>query len=286
MKTFFQFLEALTGVSGLPVDKIIGTTMDKFLSNNPRNHYFNTKDLNIFETPSKFKAVINKVEKLLSKVDFADIHLFIGNPTQDEIKNMRKNINPNEIIFVKQKSTGDILTPWMLLHTLAHAILDLPFNHEKLSTALDECFKNMHLSDYFRSELGAITSFADIPWRYEEEKTEERKKYQRFHDIAILLFPWKSMRSLSAEFMHPTFNPKTKRGNTGESGFQLLRSKEFYYDLYVYWLVKGGKIPINPEIQKYLPPDKTLSDLEKELQKVSNTMMEITNSVKGKIIVD
>ena len=258
MKTFFQFLEALTGVSGLPVDKIIGTTMDKFLSNNPRKNHFNTRDLNIFETPSKFKAVINKVEKLLSKVHFVDIHLFIGDPTPSEMINMQKNINPNEIIFVKHKSTGDILTPWMLLHTLAHAILDWGANHEKLSTALDECFKNMHLSDYFRSELLDITRFAEIPWRYEENKTEKRKQYQRFHDIAMLLFPWKSMRSLSAEFMHPTFNPKTKKENTEESGFQLLSRKEFYYDLYVYWLVKGGTIPINPEIQKYLPPDKTI----------------------------
>ena len=279
MKTFFQFLEALTGVSGIPVDKINQNEINRF-------HGFNKQDANIFETPSRFKAVINKVEKLLSKVDFADIHLFIGYPTIKEKENMKKNINPNEIIFVKHQSTGDILTPWMLLHTLAHAIMDQQDNHGKLSIALDECLRNMHLIDRFFIKLSNITNFAQTPWRDEKRKTEERKKYQRFHDIAMLLFPWKSMRSFSAEFMHPTFDPKTKRGNTRESGFQLLTRVEFYYDLYVYWLVKGGKIPINPEIQKFLPPDKTLSDLATELQKVSNTMMEITNSVKGKIIED
>jgi hypothetical protein len=277
MKTFFQFLEALSGVSGIPVDKMYQNKTNRF-------HGFNKQDINIFETPSRFKAVINKVEKLLSKVDFVDIHMFIGLPTKDEMINMKKNINPNEIIFVKQISTGDILTPWMLLHTLAHAILDGWDNLEKLSMALDECLRNMHLIDKFRAGLSNITAFAQKPWRDEEEKTEQRKEYQRFHDIAILLFPWKSMRSFSAEFMHPTFDPKTKRENTGESGFQLLTTLEFYIDFYVYWLVKGGKIPINPEIQKYLPPDKTLSDLATELQKVSNTMMEITNFVKGKII--
>lgn len=280
MKTFKQFLETLSGVSGIPVDKIIGSNIDRDEAG------FNKQDANIFETPSKFKAVINKVEKLLSKVDFVDIHLFIGNPTPNEMMNMQKNINPNEIIFVKQQSTGDILTPWMLLHTLAHAILDGGDNHQKLVKSLDECLKNMQLFDRFRTRLSNISNFAQTPWRDEENKTEERKKYQRFHDIAILLFPWKSMRSLSAEFMHPTFNPKTKRGNTGESGFQLLTTHEFYYDLYVYWLIKGGTIPIDQEIRKFLPPKITLSDLATELQKVSNTMMEITNSNKGTILRD
>lgn len=39
----------------------------------------------------------------------------------------RNNLNPTRtIIYIKYKSSGDVVTPWMLMHTLSHAI------HEKI----------------------------------------------------------------------------------------------------------------------------------------------------------
>lgn len=90
------------------------------------------------------KTTSNLEEKLKTKLMHLDnIDLFVQIGTDEEnygltIKSKsskannkmlfdkmcnKNNLNPNKtIIFIKDTSSGDVLTPWMLLHTFAHGI--------------------------------------------------------------------------------------------------------------------------------------------------------------------
>ena len=37
----------------------------------------------------------------------------------------KNNIPKEDIVFLKSKSQGDLLTPWMILHNMAHAVFEM-----------------------------------------------------------------------------------------------------------------------------------------------------------------
>lgn len=91
-----------------------------------------------------YKDVISKLDERLMKLGDIDFHIYFGLP--ENIKDLinyntfndraevetvladyffnEMNIPKNDIVFVKSGASGDILTPWMILHTIGHAMTD------------------------------------------------------------------------------------------------------------------------------------------------------------------
>lgn len=92
-----------------------------------------------------YKDVMGKVDERLMKLDGVNFHIYFGLP--ENIKKLVYDVNNqaqeveillddyffgemgiprSDIVFVKTGPSGDILTPWMVLHTIGHAITDSP----------------------------------------------------------------------------------------------------------------------------------------------------------------
>lgn len=102
-------------------------TDDEKHSSLPTN-VFNARDRKAMQTP----AMVKKLEQVLSRTGYKfNIILMeaksnkssFDKEVQEYIK--EKNIQlPGHITYVKNSTTGHALTPWMMLHTIGHAIFN------------------------------------------------------------------------------------------------------------------------------------------------------------------
>lgn len=91
-----------------------------------------------------YKDVISKLDEKLMKLGDVDFHIYFGLPEnikalinsntfndRAEVETVladyffnEMNIPKNDVVFVKSGASGDILTPWIVLHTIGHAMTD------------------------------------------------------------------------------------------------------------------------------------------------------------------
>lgn len=244
------------------------------------------------------KGIIAGLDKLLSKIDDFDFHIFIGKPfffgtykdkKTNEIKNYKQeivhshilrkyffetlNIPEYDIVFNKQSSSGDVLTPWMILHTLAHAIsLYVKFNKDIANQIYNffEKIKNYPKEEnYNKKNLDFIIS---EPHRDPSS------------EILPLLFNFKSVR---------TINPP----NVPVEKLKMARvadMEELIHELFVYYLINGLKIPMpNQEnINKILEytthhdVEHLTFDIQNLFNSIKSDFYQTLRRCKGKVLID
>lgn len=244
------------------------------------------------------KGIIAGLDRMLSKIEDFDFHVFIGKPfffgtykdeKTNEIKNYKQEIPhtsilqkyffetlkipSNDIVFNKQSSSGDVLTPWMILHTLAHAIsLYVKFNKDITNQIYDffEKIKNYPKEEnYNKKNLDFIIS---EPHRDSSS------------EILPLLFNFKSVR---------TINPP----NVPVEKLKMARvadMEELIHELFVYYLINGLKIPMPSQeniykILKYTTHN-DIEHLTLDIQNLFNLIKsyfyQTLRKCQGRVLVD
>ena len=231
------------------------------------------------------KGIVTSLNRMLSKVKDFDFHIFIGkfvkyikykdNATQQvcekftadyrekELENYlfnKMNIPQNHIIFIKQGTTGDILTPWMILHSMAHALTSyLTYVPNEIERFLIKLKNPPKTTDNYISDI--LTN----------------PNLHSSYDILSLLFNFRSIRNT-------TIGGKMSR---------VQDPQEQAHELFVYYLINGLIIPIpNQEninkIASYIQesPENTRLHIENLFKKIESIFYKSLERIKGSIITD
>lgn len=158
MKTFIHWLEALASYN---VGPFSASTLSRSAAKGTAINYFTRED----RVALKNQAMARKLEQILSRLSGINFNVIFfedieggGLAFKDYGIKVQRYIRQNNIqtaghiTFVKNSSTGDNMTPWMILHTVGHAI----FNEDK-NVELKVYAKNMLKSMY---ESGKPTASA------------------------------------------------------------------------------------------------------------------------------
>lgn len=104
--------------------------------------YFSKKDIKIITNPKTTRILKEKLKNIGYNINILLYEKSKGNYTKEIEEYIQNNNIPteNHITFVKNGSTGDFLTPWMIFHTFGHAVQ----NYQKInppSNSLLNCFE-------------------------------------------------------------------------------------------------------------------------------------------------
>jgi len=304
--------------------------IDRF-GKNAWDHGFKGPDKKIIENPRNFELIMSKLEKKLAKLDFVNIHFFFGEPvdkrfayfyTREEGYRETENyffghdglnISKNDIVYIKPNTAADPLTPWLILHTFVHGMMDLTqfrdLNHKRdandahrlvcefidkilakmvignparqLQSAIDDHKKDSKYFNYYVNPDALIKDF-----KY------SIKDYVKFSEVLYILFPkiWSfaEFHKIASNAINYKFIKSKMRL------YNSLDNREITVELFVYWLQNGGKLPIiDADYKNKLKQvvdskgfDFIDNDLEKELNNISNQFRKIIEHSRGKVIYD
>lgn len=223
-----------------------------------------------------------KLKMLLSKLAGTDIHVVFGLPTvgqpgkqsnfempyerlrdfffngaRDDQGNEGFRLPKDDIVFIKPRSFGDPLTPWLLMHTMAHALFDFRPRH-----IFDKVEDNL---SYSRS--GPLIASVDPK-------------------ILYVFFPMGSLRKL----LRGQETGKQDKWVFDKDGGVTLNSTEMFREMFVYFLSKGGSIPMPAnaveQVDALKQPHTNTQyyiDLAKE---VETYFKDVLSACKGEVLVD
>ena len=232
-----------------------------------------------------FPKIKEKLKSFLKGLDFVDIHMYFGMlPIYDwddtpETKTEKTNkyffdgetfhgnnlgvkIPKSDIVFVKESTFADSLTPWMMLHTFAHAVFD---SVEKGT------FIHAEYPKKIRPELmKAVNSSLGI-MRYLKNKLSSEELY--------MFFPMGSLRKLIDK----------QKGKKVQSRFDLIED-ELYREMFVYYLTKGGKIPTPSGYREMFKSNKRMDNEIDEIllkvQSLSDQLRNVLEACRGDVVID
>jgi hypothetical protein len=128
MKSFYQFLEALSSHGGftMPHGDEFKPTLNKKDTEYISGMY---KRPLVISSRGKLRGgIIAVLDTVLSRVKDFNFHIYIGDYVRTDM-NIQKyffdKIPKEDIVFLKSKSQGDLLTPWMILHNMGHAVFEM-----------------------------------------------------------------------------------------------------------------------------------------------------------------
>ena len=232
-----------------------------------------------------FPKIKEKLKSFLQHLDFVDIHMYFGTPPVgdwsdtdvvkvDKLRNYFFNggegedgsvldvrVPSSDIVFVKQGSFADALTPWMILHTFAHAVIDVVLE----GTSNHRDFANVKRPKLQAAVLSALKKINELGLN---------------RSGLYIFFPMGSLRKSIAQ----------ESGGKVQKGFQLI-DNELYREMFVYYLTKGGKIPIPGDYKEKLMSIAGRSDMDAEktvskIQEISNEFKNILESCRGDVLTD
>ena len=278
MKTFRQFVEALSSHGGFTMPH----GEENFFK-----HGFSEKDIKyvtgMYKKPidisSKGKlrgGIISVLDTVLSRVKGFDFHIYFGDFSSylsaEEFFFDKNKIPKDDIVFIKRGSSGDLLTPWMILHTMAHAA----FQSEQYGKVSEEII-------YSRLQRMFVSLSGDNNWHDLDEMIKNPDD-----EILSNLFNFASARS-SLTFWGT--------GKVAKS--RLLNAQELVYEIFVSYLYGGGKLkrPTGEKLGKLtkLISEKYDNDYDKNyisrlVDSVFSGIEEIINKFlelcRGKVIAD
>jgi hypothetical protein len=181
-------------------------------------------------------------------------HFFNGVPDANGIT---RQVPKNDIVFMKEGSFGNTLTPWMILHTFAHSIFDVTFissigidRSKILSKVRDASNIALQLGDIYNR---GILNLKDL----------------------YLIFPMGSLRKYNKGVeKYPHIDDP--------SVFSDLDNEELFREMFVYYLTKGGTIPLKPDVQKLPNPEK----IAKLVYDLSKSFRAILEACRGEVMFD
>ena len=277
MKTFRQFVEALSGHGGF----MMPAGEENFFK-----HGFSEKDIKyitgmykrplVISSSGKLRGgIIAVLEEVLSRVEDFNFHIYLGDFSSylsAEEFFFDKKIPKDHIVFIKRGSSGDLLTPWMILHTMAHAA----FQSEQYGKVSEEII-------YSRLQRMFVSLSGDNNWHDLDEMIKNPDD-----EILSNLFNFASARSSS-----------TFWGTGKVAKSRLLNAQELVYEIFVSYLYGGGKLkrPTGEKLGKLtkLISEKYDNDYDKNyisrlVDSVFSGIEEIINKVlkscRGKVIAD
>ena len=138
-----------------------------------------------------YKDVIRKLDERLIKLGDVDFHIYFGLPEnikylinyntfndRAEVETVladiffnQLNIPKNDIVFVKSGASGDILTPWIILHTIGHAMTDSKVmkNYDKKWNDLWEILSDFNIMHH--SVVSCIFNFRSARSHLDKKKS-------------------------------------------------------------------------------------------------------------------
>jgi hypothetical protein len=223
MKTFYQFLEALSSHGGftMPHGDDFKPTLNKKDTEYISGMY---KRPLVISSRGKLRGgIIAVLDTVLSRVKDFNFHIYIGDYVRTDM-NIQKyffdknNIPKEDIVFLKSKSQGDLLTPWMILHNMAHAVFEMGNGSSK--DAIDRIIYKLVRSLTF----GETTFALDILRLKLDPKLSPLKP----NEILSLLFNFASVKS------------------------NVQSEDELIYEIFVSYLYGGGKLkrPVGDKLNK------------------------------------
>ena len=243
----------------------------------------NDDDLTNFHGPDKkmwssdiTPKMHEKLKMLLRRLGDVDIHVVLGTPpvwhyTETDAEKYKKlkdfffddgdsysgklgfRVPKKDIVYIKANSFADPLTPWMLMHSLAHTL----FDERGLGN-----FSHM-IKDKLSSARGQVGVHAD-------EK------------VLYIFFPMGSLRKSIRQ---------TATGNYEKllSG-RPITPAELIREMFVYFLSQGGKIPIPPDaIEKMSQMGVAGADAQRIIQQVKDTesyFSQLLEACRGEVLYD
>ena len=249
--------------------------------NPEKSGYFSGADRKIMG--EMFPKIKSKLKSFLQKLDFVTIHMYFGNPPvmafgdsgEQWVKKLRQyffdgetfygnnlgvKIPKSDIVFVKQGSFADSLSPWMILHTFAHAVID---------PVVEGTFINVEFGNFQRPALEKAV------W---EAFAADRKLNLR-ESMQYIFFPMGSLRKLI----------KMSKGEKVQKGFEL-NDNELFREMFVYYLTKGGKIPVPSDYKEkladYNKSESEIREILANIQELSDAFKDILEACRGDVFTD
>ena len=276
MKTFRQFVEALSNHGGFTMP----AGEENFFK-----HGFSEKDIKyitgmykrplVISSSGKLRGgIIAVLDEVLSRVEDFNFHIYLGDFSSylsaEEFFFDKDKIPKDHIVFIKKGSSGDLLTPWMILHTMAHA-------------AFQSGNKDSEELIYLRLKRMFVSLSANNHWNDLDEMIENPND-----EILSNLFNFASARSSSTSW---------STGKVAKS--RLISGQELVYEIFVSYLYGGGKLkrPAGEKLSKLtkLISQKYDNDYDESyisrlvdsvfsgIEKIINEVLE---SCRGKVIAD
>lgn len=276
MKTFRQFVEALSNHGGFTMP----AGEENFFK-----HGFSEKDIKyitgmykrplVISSSGKLRGgIIAVLDEVLSRVEDFNFHIYLGDFSSylsaEEFFFDKDKIPKDHIVFIKKGSSGDLLTPWMILHTMAHA-------------AFQSGNKDSEELIYLRLKRMFVSLSANNHWNDLDEMIENPND-----EILSNLFNFASARSSSTSW---------STGKVAKS--RLISGQELVYEIFVSYLYGGGKLkrPAGEKLSKLtkLISQKYDNDYDESyisrlvdsvfsgIEKIIN---EVLKSCRGKVIAD
>ena len=219
-------------------------------------------------------GIIAVLDEVLSRVEDFNFHIYLGDFSSylsaEEFFFDKDKIPKDHIVFIKKGSSGDLLTPWMILHTMAHA-------------AFQSGNKDSEELIYLRLKRMFVSLSANNHWNDLDEMIENPND-----EILSNLFNFASARSSSTSW---------STGKVAKS--RLISGQELVYEIFVSYLYGGGKLkrPAGEKLSKLtkLISQKYDNDYDESyisrlvdsvfsgIEKIIN---EVLKSCRGKVIAD
>lgn len=124
---------------------------------------FSSRDKKLISHPRTFKVLENKLKNSkfnfnIIMMEFKKIGSGVSSNWDDIVKSYLKESNidwANSITFVKNASSGHVLTPWMILHTLGHALFNLLGSYHKnaIKDSLDKIYNIIQYKEIGKNEF-------------------------------------------------------------------------------------------------------------------------------------
>lgn len=234
-----------------------------------------------------FPKIESKLKSFLQKLDFVKIHMYFGTPPvmaigdsgEQWVEKLRQfffdgasfygdqvlgvKLPKSDIVFVKQGSFADALSPWMILHTFAHAVIDPVLE----GTTINRAFGNFQRPAL---EKAVWASFA---------ANRKLRNLGVTEGLLYIFFPMGSLRKFI----------KMSKGEKVQKGFEL-NDNELFREMFVYYLTKGGKIPVPSDYKEkladYNKSESEIREILANIQELSDAFKNILESCRGDVFTD
>jgi len=229
-------------------------------------------------------SVRNKFEEILNRTPFKWNVIFLESPPerihQDALNYIEANNvqTQGHITFVKNSSSGEQFTPWILCHVISHSLDSDMFNPTKPVHK-----ENMKSGSIVNDLIGALSK------KFSELDLFPQRLYGVDHKILDFLIPYMPFKSART-----SMQAMIKSGmNFAQSKGAIQSNSECVHELLAYYLFNSGKIKLQqikedhpiedlPKTFRY-PSDNDLRAIEKTIENVFTAEL---RAAVGHIIFD
>jgi len=209
--------------------------IDKGKKNVDISGYFSNKDVIRIKDPNTYRTLENKLKSIgynfnIILAESMSIPKVSNNfnykrDYEQQIQNymvIRGLQKENHITFVKNSSSGDLLTPWMILHNIGHAVTS-KLGIQRIGDQVEDCLRKTGL---FGKALKKTPVYEDE----DEDEDEDYSNTTQFIDSLYSMIIFK----------------KIFKFRSSQNEKNLLDFDEFIHELFAEYLW-NGKIRTNPE---------------------------------------